>query len=121
MKETPNSPGHRLVALERDDELWVWKSYKACVKHTGLSLQEVSSLVAGKRKSAKGWRSPYMEPKINYIVIVETPSHTLDGSSLVAEVSVETNVISALELAYELNETKSAHDDSYYFVEARYA
>lgn len=62
-----------------------------------------------------------MEPKINYIVIMETPSHTLGGFSSITEVSVETNVTSALEKAYELNEAKSALDDPHYFVEARYA
>ena len=52
--------GHKPVALELDGEIWFWESHKACIKDTGLSQQEVSSLATGKRKSAKGWRSPTM-------------------------------------------------------------
>ena len=62
-----------------------------------------------------------MEPKINYIVIKEEPGYHIGSYSEITEVSVEANVIDALEKAYELNETKSALDDSHYFVEARYA
>lgn len=61
------------------------------------------------------------EPKVIYIVMREAPSHALDGYSRIAEESVETDVIAALEKAYELEEAKSALDDFYYFVEARLA
>ena len=62
-----------------------------------------------------------MEPKINYIVIREEPGYHIGSYSEITEISVETDVITALEKAYELEEAKSALDDFYYFVEARYA